>query len=59
MWMATKSSYLVRAPGAKAGSDFDGNFWRHWTALMYDLRSLALNAALTWEHYRQLNLELE
>jgi hypothetical protein len=31
---ATKSSYLVRAPGAKEGSALDGFFRRHRTALI-------------------------
>lgn len=40
IWTATKSSYRLRAPGAKVGSIWDGLVSKHWTALIYALRSL-------------------
>ena len=39
MWVATKSSALLFAPGTTAGSSFDGNFCMQWTALIYSVRS--------------------
>ena len=42
MWVATKSSALLFAPGTTAGSSFDGKVCMQWTALIYSVRSLLL-----------------
>lgn len=47
MCCPTKSSYLLRAPGTNAGSDFEGEDNMHCTAVVYALRSLPDIESLT------------
>lgn len=46
MCVTTKSSNLVRAPGASSRGVRDGLECRHWTAWMYDFLSSTLRVPL-------------